>query len=296
MPPGWQDIGSRSDTLRELALCRYPAIPATWRDASQARLRLRAWYAAGMETSAVAQTSFANSLCTDILPSRRHADTLSAPHEPSSHDGGSVLLEAVDLRGAGRQRAGGGDEGHRRRVDGQLGNALRGDPFAGGYRQRGAAAVRAAPRRAPRGRRASVRAWARALLLELHRGVTDLRAGRRRLALSGVRPRAQSGADPRSARQLCRARAGSGVRGRLVAGRAAADARVKGRERLFRGVSQQQGPAVVHGAVRGLGRADRHRAPSPELRRRRAWAFKSPMAPHRWRSAVSSRRRRARCR
>src|SRR5665213_961601 len=28
VPPGWWDIGSRSDTLRELALCRYPAIPA----------------------------------------------------------------------------------------------------------------------------------------------------------------------------------------------------------------------------------------------------------------------------
>jgi len=96
--------------------------------------------------------------------------TRKGQHGISQHQDG-------DLRGAGRQHADRHLQIWRRLVHRKLGHVERGDPFAGGHRQSGAAAARNAPGGKACHLRASVRARLAALLLDLHRRDPDLRLG-----------------------------------------------------------------------------------------------------------------------
>ncbi len=84
-----------------------------------------------------------------------------------------------------RKRDDRADEVRRGRAIGQFGDAVRGDPFDGGYRQPGAPALRQPPRAPARGRQPPFRLRPRTLLLGLRGGDPDLRHRRRRVDLRG---------------------------------------------------------------------------------------------------------------
>jgi hypothetical protein len=172
---------------------------------------------------------------------------------------GRDVLPHLDHRRADRQFAGSRDQGRGRRDLRKLGDAERSRSFVRRHRQRGASALRPAPRSQAARQVPSARLRPRNLLLVIRRRVTHFRARCRSVDLRGDHARRKSRTVERSARELCGLRALVSVRRHQLAFRLVgipADPRRPGDLRRH---PREQGPNQLHGPVRRFGGADRNR-------------------------------------
>lgn len=172
-------------------------------------------------------------------------------------NGGAWRLSNGHLRGARRQSRDRADQIRRSLLHRQFGDVFGRRAFAGRYRQWQPAALWHASRRTPGHPRASARPWPRALLLELHRGASRLRARRRRIVLRRRDAHHCARTGRQCQGQLHRARPVVSVRGQLMAGGAEGIPPAEGPAGLAAGRAIEQGSKRLHSAVRGQCRASR---------------------------------------
>ena len=181
----------------------------------------------------------------------RAADAVLRRRQAARAHGRDVLLQDRGLRRARRQSAGGRHEDRRRRVDRQLGHVERGRPLVRRYRQRGAAPLRHAARAAARPTRStrsvmgassisgasSSRCWCSpsGAGVSLYQGIVHVRHPEPIRTRSSATSCSGSLSCSRAARGWCRCAQFNAAKGDLG----------------FWRRSEEQGPAVVHGAVRG---------------------------------------------
>ena len=189
---------------------------------------------------------------------RCYPETLDQPsisQQDGKRPGGlAFLLVEGHLCRAGRQSRDCGHQIRRCRGYRQLGDAERGDPFDGRYRQRIAADVRHEPSRAAGQFRAPVRLWVAAVFLGIRRRGADLRLRRGFLFHRGSAQDRRPGADPKCFRQLYRARARDPVRDRLLVRGIPRVPQADQRTGLVPHGAAQQGSDRLRRAVRGFRR------------------------------------------